>query len=282
MNNRQLTIGDQDLQLVVQHYEHGERIEEHSHDFYEIVFVDQGFSMHRVYNDISLLLSGDIFFIPPGVNHQYWRTKNNNVYNCLFYPQILGEDINELNKLPMMDFLLKDSVDAKWSKIHLKPDDRYDILVLLKKIIKENKLKQLGWKVRSKALFIDFLVSLSRAWASKGTNSDNSYSGNSIMPYKMLKALELSVTSSVTVEEMAKASGYSSEYFSRIFKQLSGMTPSAYIISMKISASAQLLRDPNLSISKVAELQGFDDVNYFSRLFKKETGKTPTEFKKLI
>lgn len=279
-----LTFNEQDFSLNVMHYGHESRILPHSHDFCEIVYVEQGFTMHRIREDISLLLSGDIFFIPPGVPHEYWRSTNNIVYNCLFYPQVLGEDISELQKLPMLEqlFILDQDSKVKWSKIHLKPEERYEVLMLLKKIINEAEQKSIGWKVRAKALLVCFLVYLSRVWIDNGISLNNIYSGNSAVPYRILEVMEQCLKSDMTVEDMAKASGYNTEYFSRIFKRLSGISPSAYLTSVKIAAAAELLRDSSLSISKIAELQGYNDVNYFSRIFKKETGKTPTEFKKLI
>lgn len=45
--NNQFTIRDQHYHVDVRQYEHGTMTQNHSHDFYEIVFVTQGFSLHR-------------------------------------------------------------------------------------------------------------------------------------------------------------------------------------------------------------------------------------------
>ena len=44
--------------------------EEHSHDYYQIYYISQGTVKHITENDISTLIKGDAFIIPPGQKHR--------------------------------------------------------------------------------------------------------------------------------------------------------------------------------------------------------------------
>jgi len=136
-----------------------------------------------------------------------------------------------------------------------------------------------GWELSSKALLTDLLVHLSRIWDNYNQVTDPTDPCLTASALGMIHILEQSLDSRMSIEQMAHNTGYSPEYFSRVFKKLTGITPSACITSMRIATAAQELLESDASISKVAEISGFEDVNYFSRLFKKETGKTPSEFR---
>ena len=286
-NNDIYTLTDEDFGLKVGLFGHDSKTISHSHDFIEFTFIDQGFTMHKVEGEkTSLLLPGDIMYILPGTAHEYWKSTNNKVFNCLFYPYVLGEDLNTLIQLPLINRVLKTKDTIKWGKIHLKSEYRYTILEILKKIQIERATRQRGWEIRSKALLIDFLVTLSRVWDKD--NYSNEINEEDIKEVKqeilytpsgMIQVLEASEKNRMSVEKMASIMGYSSEHFSRIFKKLTGISPSAYLTSMRIAAAAEKLMDERLSIANVAEMIGFEDVNYFSRIFKKETGRTPSEFR---
>ena len=75
------------------------------------------------------------------------------------------------------------------------------------------------------------------------------------------------------------------DYTRRKFKQVMGMTPHAYLESLRIENAKKLLSQPDelgMTISDVAYLSGFYDNLYFSRVFKKHEGKSPSEWKKQI
>ncbi len=69
-------------------------------------------------------------------------------------------------------------------------------------------------------------------------------------------------------------------YFSKIFKQETGQTPTKWLTGLRIGKACKLLQEENLTISEVAYSVGLFDQFYFSRLFKAETGLAPAEYRK--
>jgi len=67
-----------------------------------------------------------------------------------------------------------------------------------------------------------------------------------------------------------------------LFKRYTGMSPLNYLTEYRIRRSKELLRQADYSITKVAELVGFEDNLYFSRIFKKRTGCSPSAYREKI
>jgi two-component system response regulator YesN len=83
----------------------------------------------------------------------------------------------------------------------------------------------------------------------------------------------------LSLEEVAREAGISPYYFSKLFKEETGVNFSEYLTGLRIETARQLLMNRELSIKQVCVDSGYANPNYFSRIFKKWTGITPTEFR---
>lgn len=81
------------------------------------------------------------------------------------------------------------------------------------------------------------------------------------------------------VVELAEEAGYSPDHFTRVFVEVMGVTPTAFIVQQRIARAAQLLRETAMSVSQVADALGYSDVYFFSRQFKQKTGMSPTGYR---
>ena len=82
----------------------------------------------------------------------------------------------------------------------------------------------------------------------------------------------------ITPSDLAKASSFSPWYARRLFIENLGMTPAVYIRRLKLSKSALLLRDENVSVLDVATQMGFGSVDGYQRAFRREFGCNPKEY----
>ena len=86
-----------------------------------------------------------------------------------------------------------------------------------------------------------------------------------------------------SIEQVAEEFNYNYAYLSRLFKKKAGQSMNKYITSKKISLAKELMRKrPDLKLTEVSDLCGYNDWRYFSRVFKTETGMAPSEFKAAI
>ena len=87
-------------------------------------------------------------------------------------------------------------------------------------------------------------------------------------------------TSDLSLEMAAQQVNISPYYFSKLFKEETGINFSDYLTNLRIQKARELLRqDPDRNIKEISIEAGYSNPNYFSRIFKKCTGMTPTELR---
>lgn len=82
----------------------------------------------------------------------------------------------------------------------------------------------------------------------------------------------------LTVQEIADKINLERSYFSRQFKNQTGMSPVAYIQRYRLKRAAELMRLTNAKPSVAAYSVGYDDIFYFSKIFKRQFGVSPREY----
>lgn len=86
----------------------------------------------------------------------------------------------------------------------------------------------------------------------------------------------------IRISELAELMYLSADHFTRIFKQVSGMSLIQYIQAKRIERAQTLLLVSRLSIKEIAETVGIPNLSQFSKLFSKETGYSPREYREHI
>lgn len=85
----------------------------------------------------------------------------------------------------------------------------------------------------------------------------------------------------ITLEQLGQQFNINPFYLQKQFKRYVGQSPAEYLIYLRMTASKELLRNSQKSISEIARQVGIDNLGYFTRLFKKQEGMTPQEYRKL-
>lgn len=77
---------------------------------------------------------------------------------------------------------------------------------------------------------------------------------------------------------LADLCGIHYSYLNRIFMEKFGQSPNKYIIGLRIKYACDLLESKEYTVTEVAELCGYRDLNYFSRQFKEYVGVSPKNY----
>ena len=83
----------------------------------------------------------------------------------------------------------------------------------------------------------------------------------------------------ISVSSIATNLYITPNYFSRLFKRITGEGCNEYIVRKRIEKARSLLETTSIKTGKIAMMVGYRDTNYFSLAFKKHTGKSPTKYR---
>jgi AraC-like DNA-binding protein len=81
---------------------------------------------------------------------------------------------------------------------------------------------------------------------------------------------------------MAEMAGISRDYFSRIFKNVTGMNYSKWLNMIRLERASELLSEKGRTLTEVAMLSGFQSIPSFNRVFREEKGMAPGEYRALF
>jgi len=87
------------------------------------------------------------------------------------------------------------------------------------------------------------------------------------------------IETELELEKVASNFGLSVYYFSRTFKEVTGINFSDYINKCRIDIAKELLSNGEMNIKEVCYKVGYNDPNYFSKVFKKYEGVSPVNYK---
>lgn len=274
-----LEFRDKKLPVYILDTEHHGKVWLHSHSFFEIVFIDKGFSMHSCNNVTTVLTSGDLFAIRPGEVHAYMSAHHTFLYNCLFYAEALEGIFSEIVKLPGLNKIFGEK-ESRWERLHLDFAERREVLLYLEKMKWEQVNKGIGWEINMMSLLTGFLVLYSRLYSNHCVNSETRSSV--YLPYinKTLRFIEENYQRDFSMREIADLVNLSPDYISRQFKTVVGLSPIEYLRNFRIAKAMEGLRTTDIAIAKIGKEAGFRDMSHFSRQFKQIVGVSPTLFRK--
>ena len=86
-------------------------------------------------------------------------------------------------------------------------------------------------------------------------------------------------TEELSLGQVASAVHTSLFYFCKLFRKVTGMTFTEYVSRTRVEKAKNLLLNPNLRVSEITFVVGFQSLTHFNRVFKKIVGMSPTEYR---
>ena len=156
-----------------------------------------------------------------------------------------------------------------------------DPLILQLALALKTELKSgcLGGKIYSDSIITALTAHLIRNYANFVPQLPKEYRG--LAPKKLDNVIDYIQTYlelNLGIGELADLSGLSPFYFSRLFKESTGLTPYQYISRQRMKRAKQLLQT-DLAIAEIALRCGFSSQSSFSTAFRKTVGVTPKVYR---
>jgi AraC-like DNA-binding protein/quercetin dioxygenase-like cupin family protein len=99
---------------------------------------------------------------------------------------------------------------------------------------------------------------------------------------RLIKYINKNYKKKITLDVLAKESGYNSSYVSQLFKSYLGINFYDYLTRIRLrEATRELSRSEN-KILEIALENGFPDIKAFNSTFKDSFGKSPTEYRRQL
>ena len=96
----------------------------------------------------------------------------------------------------------------------------------------------------------------------------------------ILKYIQENIQNDIPVNLLAEMACISKDHFTRLFKSVTGIPPSEFIILKRVEKAKLLLLTTDYPLDEICSQTGFKTTAYFCRVLKKCTSFTPMEFRK--
>jgi AraC-like DNA-binding protein len=255
-----------------------EALKLHTHDYYQIYFVQSGGILHHLEGSTAHLLAGDVFILPPGVPH-YIEKKDVEVdfYSLSFTPAYF-QSAKESNKL-LLDFLYYLKAQPMGSiqpKLTLSYDDMNFTRVLVGRILQEFNGKKAGKDEIIRECVSVLLSVFAGAYFEQKAEVLVSEENKNLVLHS-IEYIKNHFDEEITLAEVVHLSAMSKTSFCSLFKSITGTSFKDYLNRYRIDRATEYL-SAGEKISTVSLRCGYGDFSTFYRNFKKYKGISPHEF----
>jgi len=92
--------------------------------------------------------------------------------------------------------------------------------------------------------------------------------------------IEQNLSYDISVDSIAKHCFVNRSHLFRVFKSALGVSPTEYLLNLRLKQTCDYLRFSNYSITYIAEIARFSDSSQYCKMFKKKFGETPLAWRK--
>lgn len=248
--------------------------------FTRLYLVDEGEASVYMNQREYRLKEGDMFIIPKFVFHEYECRESMGHYYICFFDRLIGgrnpfeyADFNYTPKASELDrYLMKRFMELN-PRCEIGNSDplAYDNRPELFSINREKPAEEFRSDIESSGI----LLMLFSRFLKDGTRS---FSGMSKRMVQVLNHINNNLGRRITVSELAGIACVSPDHFSRLFKQVTGVTPVSYIRRKRVERAQTLMFSSAMDIGEIAHRVGIPDRSQFSKLFRQQTGIYPTVY----
>ncbi len=239
---------------------------DHYHNFYEIFYLLSGSCRFLLKDSVYQMDKGDLVFIAPGELH-----------HSLYYPNSTCEIVTLYFKREHFHLTVNNQPHSFMGSIPVLYQE--DFHQLLSKMLSESSGIDEYSDAFLRCYLSEILLILMRhsVMAEREPDLLNTKDADILLATKYIYK---NFKQPLTLEEVSGVASLSPTYFSKKFKQITGMGFKEYLNFVRLKHAQAALLTTNNTITDIALEYGFNDSNYFKDIFKKVYGKSPREYRK--
>lgn len=167
--------------------------------------------------------------------------------------------------------------------IMIQGKSRHDIAGLVERILRENRLESFGQELMMQLLAMELLVALARGLREEWEESLRVRTGKARELVRIARDYIIgNHDRDISVSEVAGYVFLSQGYFTRAFRDETGMSPMAFLMQIRVEHACKLLERNDIKVSGVADMVGFSSPQRFNAAFRKHIGSTPMEYRRHV
>ena len=249
----------------------------HTHEYYQIYYIEKGSLMHFVEDSSAVLVVGDMFIVPPGVKHKIANDSDVSFYSISFMLKALSSFNNSSF---ITDFLINIKPE---DVIALKISPSNDDVLLIENVIlqcyEEFRKKKIGYGDVIKS-YLNILISFfARKYHEKGPQAIGFGEDSRRFILHCVEHIETHFNQEITLDSMVQLSAMSKTKFCKEFSETTGYSFNKYLNICRIREAAKYIKS-GYKISAIYGLCGYNDFSTFYRNFKKYMKISPLEYQK--
>lgn len=221
--------------------------EDHTHDSHELIYFINGSGETRIDGNTYTYEGHHILLTPMGSKRDHTCFKDTDFICIRFHD---------------------DSLDVPAG---LYKCDNRDVLPFFTILQKEATLKKYRYFDMCNHRICEILIHILRI-----ENSDS----REMNIYDLIRKIDDEALYNISIKEMAETVAYSYDRFRHKFKEITGKSPTNYLIDKRIEKACKMLLRSDLTCTDVSQLCGFSSPAQFSTLFKKRIGVSPKHYAK--
>ena len=255
------------------------------HDFWELLYVDDG-KINAVVDGIGCMLTkGQVIFHQPMEWHSHVanHTDASNVAVVSFscdspLMEYFNKKIFSLEKPSMKIFSL--FLAEAESALGRLPGEYADKSALNFSAARPGALQLM------QCYLVEFLFSLIRGGDQSVSPVEHSPSARRMAESSLVESMERYIKNHLadqpSLPGLCQHFSLSRTYLCRIFKEEMGESPVHYWIGLKIKTAKKMIRQEEYNMTQISEMLGFASIHHFSRMFKRFTGLSPITYKSSV
>ena len=163
----------------------------------------------------------------------------------------------------------------------IKGHEKKEINELAERIVTEHSDNRYAKDLMVHTLTVELMIILSRALRSEWEESLSVKNGKAKELVAIAKQyMDENFDQGITVSEAASYVYLSQGYFTRAFRDETGISPMNYLMKKRIEKSCKLLQNNEIKVSAISLQSGFSSPQRFNVAFRKQMGMTPMEYRK--
>lgn len=251
----------------------------HTHNFYEIIFIEQGKGLHLLNGLRFEYNTGDIFLLTPEDAHAF-EIQSTTIFSFIKFSEQVFFDLIENPHAKEAVNSIKNAIlntNNPIGSVVTDATDKAHLFHLLKVIQHEFRNDAPYQHAIVLAIFKAIMLYLARH---RNGSEAIPIRGNdrlqALLSYIRLHALD---AEKMKISALAATFHLSEYYISAYIKKHTGLSLQHYVIQIKLKQAEQLLLQKNFTVGEIANRLGFNDSSHFNKLFKKHKGVSPTAFR---